>query len=328
MSVTRRGLAAGAFACLGLSVAAPAVMAEPIHIGIAQWGRHPQLDAVNTSFRAELAKQGLVEGKDVVFDWEVANFDASILPQILNKLKSSSPKLIMTISTPVAQSAKQSLKGAGIPIVFAAITDPIKAKLVTDWEHGADDMTGSSDQQNADSIIDFTRKLIPGIKKLGVLYNPGEDNNLSVVERLKTAGKSAGVEIVEAGCDNAADIPIRVATLKGRAEAVFVPSGGMMQPAIPAISASAGQISLPIINSSAVAARDGLVLAGYEVNYEEVGREAGAIAAKILKGAKTADIPPVRVGKDDFKVLVSDKQLKKLNLTLPAGLADCKCVVE
>jgi len=328
MLMTRRGLAACALALFGLSLSAIAANAEPIHIGIAQWGRHPQLDAVNTNFRAELARQGFVEGKDVVYDWEVANFDASILPQILNKLKSSSPKLIMTISTPVAQSAKQALRGSGIPIVFAAITDPIKAKLVTDWRHGADDMTGSSDQQNAPSIIEFTQKLIPGIKKLGMIYNPGEDNNLSVLERLKAAAKAKGIEVVEAGCDSAADIPIRVASLKGRAEALFVPSGGMMQPAIPAISAAAGQIALPVINSSAVSARDGLVLAGYEVNYDEVGREAGAIAAKILKGAKTADIPPVRVGKDDFKVVVSAKQLKKLGMTLAPALAGCKCVVE
>src|SRR5690348_3609345 len=143
MAFTRRGLSAGAFAALGLAFMAFGAKADPIHIGIAQWGRHPQLDAVNTNFRAELATQGFVEGKDVVYDWEVANFDASILPQILNKLKSANPKLIMTISTPVAQSAKQTLKGAGIPIVFAAITDPIKAKLVPDWEHGAEDMTGS-----------------------------------------------------------------------------------------------------------------------------------------------------------------------------------------
>jgi putative ABC transport system substrate-binding protein len=328
MSFTRRGLSAGAFAALSLGFLAFGAKADPIHIGIAQWGRHPQLDAVNVNFRSELARQGFVEGKDVVYDWEVANFDASILPQILNKLKSASPKLIMTISTPVAQSAKQTLKGAGIPIVFAAITDPIKAKLVTDWEHGADDMTGSSDQQNAGSIIEFTKKLMPGIKKLGVLYNPGEDNNLSVLERLKSAAAPAGIEIVEAGCDNAADIPIRVASLKGRAEAVFVPTGGMMQPAIPAISAAAAQISLPVVNSSAVAARDGLVLAGYEVNYDEVGRAAGGIAAKILKGAKPAEIPPVRVGKDDFKVVVSGKELKKLGMPLPAALADCHCVVE
>jgi putative tryptophan/tyrosine transport system substrate-binding protein len=328
MAFTRRGVSAGAFAALGLAFLAFGAKADPIHVGIAQWGRHPQLDAVNTNFRAELSAQGFVEGKDVVYDWEVANFDASILPQILNKLKSASPKLIMTISTPVAQSAKQTLKGAGIPIVFAAITDPIKAKLVTDWEHGAEDMTGSSDQQNAGSIIDFTKKLMPGIKKLGVLYNPGEDNNLSVVERLKGAAAPAGIEIVQAGCDSAADIPIRVAALKGRADAVFVPTGGMMQPAIPAISAAAAQIALPVINSSAVAARDGLVLAGYEVNYDDVGRAAGDIAAKILKGAKPADIPPVRVGKDDFKVVISAKELKKLGMSLPPALADCHCVVE
>ena len=108
MSISRRGLAAGAFAAFGLALSAQAVLADPIHIGIAQWGRHPQLDAVNTSFRAELGKQGFVEGKDVVFDWEVANFDGSILPQILAKLRSSNPKLIMTISTPAVLPAALS----------------------------------------------------------------------------------------------------------------------------------------------------------------------------------------------------------------------------
>ena len=91
MPFTRRGLSAGAFAALSFGLLAFAAKADPIHIGIAQWGRHPQLDAVNTNFRAELATHGFVEGKDVVYDWEVANFDASILPQILNKLKSAEP---------------------------------------------------------------------------------------------------------------------------------------------------------------------------------------------------------------------------------------------
>jgi putative tryptophan/tyrosine transport system substrate-binding protein len=128
-----------------------------------------------------------------------------------------------------------------------------------------------------------------------MLYNPGEDNNLSIRDRLKEAGAKVGIELVEAGCDNAADIPIRTAVLKGRAEAVFVPSGGMMQPAIPAISAAAGQIGLPIINSSAVSARNGLVLAGYEVNrllpahFDVPGAWSGTIGPEIRLGPFGAD---------------------------------------
>jgi putative ABC transport system substrate-binding protein len=321
----RRAFAGGVVAAAAWTMAASA---EPVTIGIAQWGRHPQLDTVTASFRDELGRLGYVEGRDVAYQVEVANFDTSVLPQILNKLRSTNPKLVLTISTPVAQSAKQTLKGTGIPIVFAAITDPLKARLVASWEAGADDMTGSSDQQNADAVLDFVRKLMPSLQKLGYLYNPGEDNNLSMRDRLKAAAPAHGIEIVEAGADNAADIPVRVASLKGRAEAVFVPSGGLVQPAIPAIAASANQIQLPVINSAVEVARDGLVLAGFAVNYDRVARDAAGIAAKILKGAKTSDIPPVRVGPDDYTVVVSARQLKRHNMTLPPTLADCKCVAE
>ena len=177
-------------------------------------------------------------------------------------------------------------------------------------------------------MVAFVQKLIPGIKTLAIIYNPGEDNNLSIRDRLKEAARKQGITLVEAGCDSSADIPVRVAALKGKAQALFVPSGGMMQPAIPAISASAGQIGLPVINSSKVSVTNGLTLAGYEVDYGEVGREAGEIAVKVLKGAKTADIPPVRVGAKDYKVFISAKQMKKLGMTLPKGLANCDSVVE
>jgi putative tryptophan/tyrosine transport system substrate-binding protein len=325
MSVLRRALAAGVVAAVMWTAVAAA---EPVTIGIAQWGRHPQLDAVTAAFRDELGRLGFVEGRDVAYQVEVANFDTSVLPQILNKLRSTNPKLVLTISTPVAQSAKQALKGAGIPIVFAAVTDPLKARLVASWDAGADDMTGSSDQQNADAVLDFIGKLMPSLKKLGYLYNPGEDNNLSMRDRLKAAAPAHGIELVEAGADNAADIPVRVASLKGRAEAIFVPSGGLMQPSIPAIAASANQVELPVINSAVEVARDGIVLAGFSVNYDRVGRDAAAIAAKILKGARTSDIPPVRVGRDDYTIVVSARQLKRHHMAVPPALADCKCVAE
>jgi putative tryptophan/tyrosine transport system substrate-binding protein len=314
---------------LGVAIAwTMSAAADPIRVGIAQWGRHPQLDTVTSSFKEELGKLGFVEGKDVVYDLEVANFDTSVLPQILNKLKSASPKLILTISTPVAQAAKQTLKGAGIPIVFAAITDPIKAKLVASWDAGAEDMSGSSDQQDADAVLDFVHQLLPSLRLLGFIYNPGEDNNLSMLERLQKAAPQHGMQIAEAGADNAADIPARVASLKGRAEAIFVPTGGMMQPAIPAIAASASQVQLPVINSAVEVARSGLVLAGFAVNYDRVGRDAAGIAAQILKGARPASLPPVRVLRSDYSVVVSGKQLKRLNMALPAGLANCSCVAD
>ncbi|WP_374303328.1 ABC transporter substrate-binding protein [Ferrovibrio sp.] len=312
---------------LGVSVAS--AQAQPIKIGIAQWGPHPQLEKAVSSFKAELTRLGLVEGKDVVYEIDQANFDVALLPQLLNKLKATKPAMIYTIATPVTQAAKQALKGSGIPIVYAAVNNPVKASLVPSWTEGAEDMAGASDQQDMDAVQAFARKLLPNAKRIAVAYNPGEDNNLAVFEQVKATAGKYGFSVVGAGIDNPADIPIRIAALKGQADLVYTPTGGLIQPGLPAIAASAGQIGIPVLNAGIEAAKQGIVLAGYAVDYGKVGANAANVAYKILKqGAKMKDLPPVRASAADHEAAISGKQLAKLNLKLPAELADCKCVTE
>ena len=128
---------AGAMAW-GLGTAA----ADPIRIGIANFGEHPQLNASIAGFKKALAENGFVEGKDVVYTESHTNFDASLVPQMIAKLQAEQPKLVYTITTPVSQIAKKALAGSGIPVVFSAVTDPVAAKLVPSWEAGDEGMTG------------------------------------------------------------------------------------------------------------------------------------------------------------------------------------------
>ncbi|WP_341702682.1 ABC transporter substrate-binding protein [Ferrovibrio sp.] len=324
LSLSRLIATAGTALLLGTGAAS----AQPYKIGIAQWGPHPQLEKAVSSFKAELAAKGLVEGKDVTYEIDQANFDVALLPQLLSKLKAGKPTLIYTIATPVTQAAKQALKGSGIPIVYAAVNNPVKAKLVPSWTEGAEDMAGASDQQDMDAVLGFVRKLLPKAKTLAVAYNPGEDNNLAVFEQVReTAGKYE-FKVVGAGIDNPADIPIRIAALKGQADVIYTPTGGLIQPGLPAIAASAAQIGVPVVNAGVESARKGITLAGFAVDYGKIGKNAADVAYKLLKGAKMQDLPPVRAGVEDHEAAVSKKQLEKLGLALPAALGGCNCLAD
>jgi putative ABC transport system substrate-binding protein len=322
MQIGRRGF-------VGVALAGAAVrpaFAAPIVIGIAQWGPHPQLDAVASSFKARLGQLGLVEGRDVTYKTENAHFDTAVLPQIISTLKADRPALILTIATPVTQAAKQIMKGSGIPVVFGAVVDPVVAKLVPSWTQGGDDMTGSSNLEDIHEVLGFMRKLFPEAKRIGFPYNPGEDNNVSVFQRLKAAAPESGFSVTEVAIDQSADVAVRIASLKGRADFIYTPSGGLIQPAMPAISAAAAQVGLPVVDSGVGWVKQNIVLAGFALDYAKVGALAADIADKIIKGTKPSDIPPARPGSGDYEAAISAAQLKKFAMTLPAALQGCNCV--
>ncbi|MBN9137674.1 MAG: ABC transporter substrate-binding protein, partial [Phyllobacterium sp.] len=282
--VVRTALAAA----LGMGLGLSAAYAET-KIGIAQFGKHPQLDETVTAFKAELVKLGIA---DAVFDELQVNFDATLIPQMVTKLASANPKLILAVTTPVAQGARQIVGNTGTPVVFAAVTDPVVAKLTPSWEAGDKNMTGASDLQDVNSVVKFIKQLLPDAKRLAYLYNPGEDNDVAVLKLVKEAAAAQGLTVVEVGLDNTNDIPMRVSSLAGKADVIYVPASNLVQPAVPAVAAAALSINIPIVNASAQAVRDGLVAAAFEVSYTKVGQNAAKLAAEIIAGKSAASLAP------------------------------------
>jgi putative ABC transport system substrate-binding protein len=322
-----RRLITGLLAALALGIAPGAVRAADT-IAIAQFGPHPQLDAVVQAFKAELAAEGYTDGDKVTFVESQANFDASLIPQMVTKLQGSSPKLMLTITTPVSQGAKQLLAGSNIPVIFAAVTDPVSAKLVPAWDKADPAMTGASDLQDIDAVIAFTRKLFPDAKRLAIPYNPGEDNDLAALKLVKDNAPKHGFEVVELGIDNTNDIPIRIASLQGKADVMYLVASNLLQPAAPAVAAAAQTIKLPIVNASADVVEKGLVPASFEVDYAKVGTNAGKLAGAFLGGKSIADLPPVKPTYEDHHALINEKVLTDLGFSVPATLKDCNCFVK
>lgn len=328
MKSLKSGLLSGLLVAGALAAGIATAAADPIRVGIANFGEHPQLAAAIAGFKKAMADNGFVEGTDVVYTESHTNFDASLVPQMIAKLQAEQPKLIYTVTTPVSQIAKKALAGSGIPIVFSAVTDPVAAKLVPSWEAGDEGMTGATDLQDMAAVMEFTKKLLPNAKRLGVPYNPGEANDVALLEKIKELAPAGGFEVVEVGVDNVNDIQQRIASLAGKADVIYTPASNLLQPAIAAVSAAARQAGIPIVNSDDGAVRNGVVPASFAVNYNQVGLAAGKIAADILKGADPKTIAPWRPAYADHSPQISKKAMAAFGIEIPASLADCGCIVE
>lgn len=328
MRILKSGALSGFVMAGALIAALGTATAEPVRVGIANFGEHPQLNASIAGFKEGMAANGFVEGTDVVYSESHTNFDASLVPQMIAKLQSEQPKLIYTITTPVSQIAKQALAGFGIPVVFSAVTDPVAAKLVPSWDAGDTGMTGASDLQDMAAVMAFTKKLLPNATRLALPYNPGEANDVALLEHIRELAPAAGFEVIPVGVDNVNDIQQRVASLAGKADVIYGPASNLIQPAIAAVSAAARQIGIPIVNSDSSAVANGTVPASFSVDYQQVGVNAGKIAAAILKGADPATLAPSAPSYKDHAPLISKKAMAAFGIEIPAEFADCGCIVE
>lgn len=298
-----------------------AAVAEPRTIAIANFGEHPALRAGIDGFKAELAREGFVQGKDVVFDDQHINFDRTLIPQLLTNAQSKRPALIVAVTTPIAQSSIRVVTDKSIPIVFMSVVDPVVAQIVPSWQAGSATHTGATLFPDSVASLAFLKQLLPNAKRIGVPFNPAEDNDKTNLTELHAAATKAGLEIVEVGIDSTNDIAQRLQSLKGRVDVLFIIQSNLLQTSLPVIAATAQRIGVPAINTLDTPVRNGSFLAAYAVSYERMGAAAGRAAARILRGEKPSTIAPWRPGPSDYTPLISRKQAAQWNVTVPASLA-------
>ena len=115
-------------------------------VGISQIVTHPALDDTRQGIIDGLAGEGYIEGENIEYDYQNSEGDMSLVASIAQKFVSDKIDLIVTIATPNSQAAISAAEGTDIPVVFSAVTDPVGAKLISDWNsHPDENVTGVSD---------------------------------------------------------------------------------------------------------------------------------------------------------------------------------------
>jgi putative tryptophan/tyrosine transport system substrate-binding protein len=302
--------------------------ADAKKVAIANFGPHGSLTQVIEGFKAAMAEKGYTDGKTVTYEYSDCNFDPSLMPQVLAKLEATKPDLLVTVTTPMTQAAVRLIQNKTLPIVFAPVTDPVAAGLVPEWNRGSARFVGASNMQSTETVIVFAGQLLgKDIKSFGMLYNPGDANDVVGKNLAEAAAKAKGIEFKAVSVGSVNDIAQNAAALQGVDFIYAIPSS-MLMPALPAIASTADRMGIPLISSSPQGVQEGVALASMSVSWTKVGYSAGLLGAQIASGAKPSDLPNYKPTPADHSPLINGKRLKAMGKTLPAALADCKCVVE
>lgn len=260
-------------------------------IGITQIVDHPSLNEIREGILEDLAHEGLIEGKNLTVYFESAQGNPTLAAQIAQKFSSLPLDVIIPISTPSAQAMVQQIKKT--PIVFAAITDPLSAKVISSLDHPGSNVTGVTDAPPLEEQLNFIESCLPDLKTLGVVYNPGEVNSVTFLEGLKDIAKKKNIKILTAAAPKSADVQAAAKSLVGRVDAIFVGNDNTVISGLEALVKTCLDAKKPLFVSDPDSVKRG-ALAAYAYDQRQIGRQVGEIVLKILKGTNPGDIPVER----------------------------------
>jgi putative ABC transport system substrate-binding protein len=291
--------------------------AEPKNVAITAIVEHPALDAVRDGVMKGLAEAGYAEGTDVAFTYETAQGNPATAAQIARQFVGDAPAVIVAISTPSAQAAAAATKD--IPIVFSAVTDPVAAQLAASIDAPGGNITGVSDMAPIGDHLALIREITPDVKRLGVLYNPGEANSVSSLAAVKTAAEAAGIEVVEGPATKSADVQNAARSLIGKVDAIYVPTDNTIVSALESAISVANEAKLPLYaGDTDSVARGALAAVGF--NYFDVGVQTAALVDRVLKGENPGSIAVVFAAGTDLQV--NKATASAIGVTLPQAVLD------
>lgn len=291
-----------------------ATPSQPIVIGVSKIVAHPALDAVEKGIQDQLAAAKI----NATFDLQNANGDIGTAASIANKFQSEKVTLAVGIATPTSQSLVNTLKG--IPIVFSAVTDPVKAGLVPSLKGATKPVTGVSDMTPVKQQIELLLK-IKKVKRLGHIYTSSEENAVVLAGVVKQACKELGLEYVETTVSKSAEVKQAVQAIIKRVDALYISTDNTVVSALSAIAEVANKNRVPIMSADPSSAEKYPILAAWGFDYYKMGRVTGEMIIEILDGKKAEQMPTRFMTKtSDVDLLINLDVAKKLGLTIPKDI--------
>lgn len=276
-------------------------------IGVTQIVEHPSLNAAFDGFKKAIEESGL----KVEYDVQNAQNEQSNNTTIANNLVSSNVDLIFANSTPSAQAVASATKD--IPIIFTSVTDPVGAELVSSMEQPGANVTGTIDT-HPDAIpntLKFMKEQL-NIKKVGMVFNSGEQNSRAQVDNVKKLAGELGMKIKEASVATSADVKQATESLVGKVDGLYIISDNTVVSAFETVVSVANENKLPMMAAEFDSVKRG-ALGAYGFEYSDIGYEAGQMAVQILKGEKKPSELSVQLPQN-LKLVMNKKTAEAIGL--------------
>jgi putative ABC transport system substrate-binding protein len=269
------------------------------------------------AFVQRMRELGYRNGDNLLIEYRWANEDLSLFERQVAELVRLPVDVIVTAQAPAVRVAIRAT--ATIPIVMAAVSDPVGAGLIPSFARPGANLTGLSylTTDLAAKRLQLLRELVPGAARIAVLaWDFG--GRPTMVAETEAAGRLLGAEVRAYLFGSAADLPQALAAIeRARSQALIVKNNSLTYELRAPIIESSKRLRIPdIYESREFVAAGGLVSYGPDV--KELYRQAANYVERIFKGAKPADLPVQQPTK--FDLVLNLKTAKAIGLTIPQSL--------
>ncbi|MBO4809596.1 MAG: ABC transporter substrate-binding protein [Lachnospiraceae bacterium] len=283
-------------------------------IGICNYVDDASLNQIVENIQNRLNEISAEKNVTFAIEYDNCNADSNVLSQIVANFVADKVDLMVGVATPVAMTMQGATEDNKIPVVFAAVSDPLATGLVESMEAPGANITGTSDYLDTNAIMNLILAQNPDIAKVGLLYDVGQDASTTAIAQAKEFLDAKGIAYVEHTGTNVDEVSLAVdAFIADGVEAIFTPSDNTIMTAELSIYEKMADAGIQHYAGADSFALNGAFL-GYGVDYANLGVETADMIAEILVNGADPASTPVKTF-DNGTATVNTEICDKLGLT-------------
>jgi len=282
-------------------------------------GRSPDDSRYGAAFRKGLSTSGAIEGQGLTVEYHWLDGQYDQLPALMADLVRRRVAVIAGVGAPIALAAKAAT--ASVPIVFAVADDPVRLGLVASLARPGANATGINflTQEVVAKRLSLSHELLPRATRIAVLVNPTNATNTdSTLRDASETARALGIQIHALKASTVGEVDAAFATMvRNQADALFVGADGFLASRRVQIAITAARHGIPTVAAGRDEVEAGALIS-YGTDTEDVYRQVGDYASRVLKGAKPAEMPVQQTSK--FEFLINLTTARVIGLDPPTAL--------
>ncbi len=279
-------------------------------IGILMFSGQARYVEAARGFRDALKEAGFGEAQTKITVDE-AGANKAKAAELVQQFAEENMDLIFTVGTHATIAVTQKIKD--VPVVFAQVYDPVDAGIAKDWKSSGNNTTGVTTKVPMSKVMDRLKQFGP-VKRLGVLYTPGEKNSVAQLKDLQSTQSSYGIKVIPVPLTKTEEVAKLLPLVIASTDALYVTGSNLVNSQLPHIVALSTEAGLFTITHLEDLVEQGVLLGVVPVSYL-IGHLAGEKAIKILLGAQPSSIPIETLKR--FDVIINLKTARAGGFRIP-----------
>ena len=286
-------------------------------IAVVKYMSHTSLNMIEDSIVGEIVEK--LDEKDYTLTKYDGAADSGLISQTMSSLKSNGTDIVICIATPVAIAAKAAFVGTNTKVVFAAVSDPVSANVVSNLRSPEGNVTGTSDAVDLDKQLELAYKVNPNLKNIGYIYTGGEANSVANKTRLQALAQTKGFTLTDKQITSPAEITEVANSLVGKIDALIVTDDNNVASAMPTLSTILIENKIPCYCAADSEIMDGGMM-GYSINYTKLGKDTADMAVDLLAGKAVKDVKVKVYSSNELTLYYNSIFVNNAGITIPQDL--------